>query len=81
MKTPNDDFALLWELGHRISAARRRKGRTQKELAQKVGFNQGLVSKIELGKVNTSMMKIRQIKIALDLEWKDLFPEEPIAGS
>ena len=62
------------EVGERILIARRRKGWNQKELAGKAGVTAVQISRIERGRVKTSIIRMRLIKIALDMEWEDFFP-------
>jgi transcriptional regulator with XRE-family HTH domain len=69
-----EDRSLLRSLGTRIKLARRGKGWTQTELASRVGVKQGLLSRIERGEVNTSIVNLRKIKIALEVGWQELFP-------
>ena len=70
-----DEAAYLREFGARILIGRRRKGWNQSQLAQRAGVTNVQISRIERGQVKTSIIRIRLIKAALDMEWKELFPD------
>ena len=70
-----DKTEYLKKLGNRIKFARKRKGWTQTRLASEMGLKPSGLSKIEKGQVNPKIIQLRTIKAALDMEWKELFPD------
>ena len=78
MAISEEESAYLRELGARIFIARRRKGLIQKDLAVMCGCNPITISRIERGTLKTSIIRLRQIKVALDMDWNEVFPpKEP----
>ena len=57
-----------------ITAARKSRGYTQKELSSLTGISQGDISQIENGTLNPSLKLLRRIAAALDMELK-IVPE------
>jgi ribosome-binding protein aMBF1 (putative translation factor) len=57
---------LLLRAGNMIARARREKGLTQKDLANKMGVNQAWISALESGRVNISIKVLDKIAKALD---------------
>lgn len=55
------------ELGIRIRKARNEKGLTIQSLADLVGIEYTQMSRIELGKINTSVLQVCKISRALDI--------------
>ena len=53
-----------------ITAARKSRGYTQKELSSLTGISQGDISQIENGTLNPSLKLLRRIAAALDMELK-----------
>ena len=63
---------------HSITAARKLRGITQKELSALTGISQGDISQIENGTLNPSLKILRRIAAALDMELKiTLEPLQP----
>ena len=61
-----------------ITAARKLRGVTQKELSALTGISQGDISQIENGTLNPSLKILRRIAAALDMELKiTLEPLQP----
>ena len=61
-----------------ITAARKLRGITQKELSALTGISQGDISQIENGTLNPSLKILRRIAAALDMELKiTLVPLQP----
>lgn len=56
------EFALV----RAILRARREKGLTQKELAERIGSKQAVISRLESGKANPSLGFIKRLAQALD---------------
>lgn len=54
-------------IGERIRGARKTKGWTQKELAEKTGFSQQTISFVESGYINISFLTLKKIIDVLDL--------------
>lgn len=60
-------------LGQRIKELRTKKGLTQEKLAEKVGFSQRTLSKIECGKTFITAENLAKLLTALDAEIEELF--------
>lgn len=56
------------QLGNIIHRARKQRGMTQTELANRTGLRQALISEIETGNNGTKMSTIYTLLAALDLE-------------
>lgn len=56
------------QLGNIIHRARKQRGMTQTELANRTGLRQALISEIETGNDGTKMSTIYTLLAALDLE-------------
>ena len=65
----------LARLGKRIKQYRELKGMTQNQLAIRCSFEKANMSRIESGKVNISLLTLRKIGIALDVEGADLLKD------
>ena len=48
----------------------------QKELAQKIGVSNALISKIESGEIELTVKTARKIGNALNIDWRDLFDDD-----
>lgn len=60
-------------LGKRIAELRSKKGLTQEQLAERVGYSTNHISKLELARTNPSFELLIKIASALNIEIKDLF--------
>ncbi len=60
-------------LGKRIAELRSKKGLTQEQLAERVGYSTNHISKLELARTNPSFELLIKISSALNIELKDLF--------
>ena len=60
-------------LGKRIAELRSKKGLTQEQLAELVGYSTNHISKLELARTNPSFELLIKIAAALNIELKDLF--------
>ena len=63
------------ELGQRIRKARNEKGLTIQTLADMVGIEYTQMSRIELGKINTSVLQVCRISRAPDICMADLLKD------
>jgi transcriptional regulator with XRE-family HTH domain len=61
-----DDKEFLEKLGQRIAQLRKEKGWTQVEFAEKLGIHRTALTRIEVGKVNTSINMLRKIAESLE---------------
>lgn len=68
-------------LGDRLRAARRRKGLSLRELASRVGVSASLLSQVENGKSQTSVMILHSLVTALDITLDQLFDPQPDNGA
>jgi len=64
---------ILEKLGMQLKIARKNKGLTQEQLAEKVKIHPTYVGKLEAGKNNVSVKMLYKIANALDIKLKDLF--------
>lgn len=64
---------ILEKLGKQLKIARKNKGLTQEQLAEKVKIHPTYVGKLEGGKNNPSVKMLYKISLALDVKLKDLF--------
>lgn len=60
------------QLGDAIAAARRQRGLSQEQLAQKSSLSTRQLSNIETGQCNTSIVTLNKIAAALELTAADL---------
>lgn len=60
------EATLAQQVGHALAQTRKEAGLTQVELAQRVGVQQSMVSRIERGKGNPTVSLIEQLSLALD---------------
>ena len=63
------------ELGQRIRKARNEKDLTIQALADMVGIEYTQMSRIELGKINTSVLQVCRISRALDISMSSLLKD------
>ncbi|MGW4736789.1 helix-turn-helix domain-containing protein [Nocardia xishanensis] len=61
-------YALAYELGRQIRAAREARGWSQTELANRAGMRQHAVSRLEAGDVVPTITTLERIAAALDTE-------------
>jgi transcriptional regulator with XRE-family HTH domain len=61
------------ERGHRIAEARKRRGLTQQDLAEKVGVHRVSIARLEAGARSPSMALARRIAGVLDTDIATLF--------
>ena len=66
------DEKFLKKLGERISEVRKSKGFTQKQLAKILGTHYTGIVRIENGRINSSVLKLKQISEALDCSLEEL---------
>jgi transcriptional regulator with XRE-family HTH domain len=67
------DSEFLIALGGTIRKLRLEKSMTQVELAMLCNFEKASMSRIESGKTNITIITLRKISKALDIEIKDFF--------
>lgn len=70
METTDEQY--LEELGEKIARERKKRGMTQAEFAFHSGIERSSLARIEVGGVNSTINKLRQIAKALDLEIGEL---------
>jgi transcriptional regulator with XRE-family HTH domain len=61
------------QVGVRIRHARVLKGMRMKDLAEKVGYDESMISKVEAGKVMPSLPMLNRIVTALDRDLASIF--------
>jgi transcriptional regulator with XRE-family HTH domain len=64
---------FLISLGKRIRELRKKKELTQNELAMQCNFEKASLSRIEAGKTNLTILTLKKICLALEIEFADLF--------
>ena len=69
---PSEDMEQL-QVGVRIRHARVLKGMRMRDLAEKVGYDESMISKIEAGKVMPSLPMLNRIVTALDRDLASFF--------
>lgn len=69
----NVDYPFLQSLGTHLKKTREGMGITQAQLAIDCDVDVSVISRIELGKINTSVNNLRLIAAALDLDIRALF--------
>lgn len=67
------DKKYLREFGENLKAIRTAKNLTQQNLADILEVEISQVSRIERGKINTSVINLKKIAIALEIDAGDLF--------
>lgn len=60
------ETALCREVAQKIKSTRKQKGLTQNELAKKLRISQQLISRIESGKENISLLTLKKIASGLE---------------
>jgi transcriptional regulator with XRE-family HTH domain len=68
-----NETKFLATLGARIRKIRTNKGLSLSELAYMCDFEKASLSRIELGKTNTTVLTLRKICKALDIDISELF--------
>ena len=74
-----NETKFLATLGGRIRKVRTSKGLSLSELAYMCDFEKASLSRIELGKTNTTVLTLRKICKALDIDISELFELNNIA--
>lgn len=72
-ETIMEDQEFLEKLGQRIAQLRKEKGMTQVEFAEKLGIQRTALTRIENGKVNTTICQLKNIANVLLVDMKELF--------
>ncbi len=67
------DARFLSRLGARIKEMRSKKGYSQTYLANRCNFEKASMSRIESGKTNITVLTLKKISKALEVEMTDLF--------
>ena len=67
---------ILGTLGSRIRKIRLKKGLSLSELAYMCEFEKASLSRIELGKTNTTVLTLNRISKALDISIAELFEDK-----
>lgn len=70
------DEKYLIELGIKIAELRKKKDWSQLELAEKLKIQRTAITRIELGKVNSTVNMLRKIAKALDIKTIELLDIE-----
>ncbi len=68
VKSVSEPDSLCFEVGSALKETRKKYGLTQKELAQKLKISQQVISRIESGKENPSLITIKKIADALNMK-------------
>jgi len=63
----------LLEFGKRLRSLRREKGYSQEKLAELASLHRNYIGMIERGERNVSLLNIKKLARALNIEIKDLF--------
>ncbi|MCB9364856.1 MAG: helix-turn-helix transcriptional regulator [Flavobacteriales bacterium] len=66
------DKKYLEKLGENIANARKKMNLTQEEFAEKSEIDRSSLARIESGKVNSTINKLREIASALNMKIEDL---------
>lgn len=64
---------VLQLFGRKLADIRNKKGLTQEDLAEIIGYSANHISKIELSRANPSFDLLLKVTNALDIDIKDLF--------
>lgn len=67
------DSIILKKIGDKIREIRLQKKKTQKELAFDLDIEISQITRIETGKINTSILNLIKISKALEIDIKELF--------
>lgn len=71
-----DDIAYLKAFGENLKKKRKSKGFTQEQLANDLNVEISQISRLERGVLNTSILNLKKITVALDISIADLFDFE-----
>ncbi len=74
-ETIMEDQEFLEKLGQRIAQLRKEKGMTQVEFAEKLGIQRTALARIEVGKVNTTVLNLKKIASVLGTKASELISE------
>lgn len=69
------DKKYLFELGQRIKQTRLNKGIQQIELAVEINMEKSNLSRIEAGRTNPTILSLKKIATALEIEISDLLKD------
>ncbi len=69
----NQDREFLVRFGDKLRQIRKSKNMTQEELAEKIGVSQVQVARIENGRQNTSVIYVKSVIEALDIQANEIF--------
>jgi transcriptional regulator with XRE-family HTH domain len=67
------DYTLHIKIGNRIQKLRELQGLSQQDLAAKCNFEKSNMSRLEAGKVNSTLSTIEKVAKALNVDVVDLF--------
>lgn len=71
MNKSNEEF--LEKVGGNIAKYRKEKGLTQVQFADLLKTNRSALARIEAGGINSSILKLKEISLALDVDLEKLF--------
>lgn len=71
-----DDIAYLKAFGENLKKKRKSKGFTQEQLANDLNVEISQISRLERGILNTSVLNLKKITVALDISIAELFDFE-----
>ena len=72
MPPETTDAAYLAQFGRRVRLARSAKGLSQEQLAARAGLHRTYVSSVERGERNVSLINIRRLARALEMNMAEL---------
>ena len=78
---PRDGTPINKRIGQRIHHARRRRGLTQKELAEQAGTSFAVISRLEMGHQSVSAERLAAIARVLDLSLDYLCSDEDVISN
>jgi transcriptional regulator with XRE-family HTH domain len=67
------DYTLHIKIGNRIQKLRELQGLSQQDLAAKCNFEKSNMSRLEAGKVNSTLSTIEKVAKSLNVDVVDLF--------
>ena len=70
-------YQFLKDLGSRIREIRIQKGLSQSEVANRCGKERQSYQRVESGNVSPTLWYLQHIAMALEVDLKDLIPENP----
>jgi transcriptional regulator with XRE-family HTH domain len=77
-KKPLPQIELTTETdGNRLASIRKAKGFTQKQLCEKIGIGQTLLSAYEVGRLSLSADMVKRIALALDVSTDEILGLQP----